>query len=125
MHITMTEKQIIRFFKYLKHKKKLSWKQISKYLHNKINFNQFLLRFVEQGYIKTDTPPQCKNGHIIYTEDALFSLDIGAYNLLDDVKDSFFQNRLPVILSILAILKSYKLGPDDIILWCMQLLGLR
>lgn len=120
----MTKKQIIRLLKYLKRKKQFSWNQIKKHLHNRIEFDEFIDLFFYTNYIKLVTPRKLSNGSVFYTPDDIFTLDITAYDLLDDVKDSFFLYRLPIILSILAIMKSYKIGPDDIIFWCIRQLGL-
>lgn len=39
-------------------------------------------------------------------------------------RESYFKGKLPVIISIIALMKSYGFGIDDIILWCMQQLEL-
>ncbi len=39
-------------------------------------------------------------------------------------REQFFRGKLPVIISILALMKSYGVGIDDIIAWCTQQLML-
>ena len=39
-------------------------------------------------------------------------------------REQYFKGKLPVIISICALMKSYDIGVDDIILWCMRQLGL-
>ncbi len=39
-------------------------------------------------------------------------------------REQYIKGKLPVIISLFALMKSYNVGIDDIILWCMRQLGL-
>ena len=59
------------------------------------------------------------------------SITDGTFSLSDNYKryrayrrEQFFKGKLPVIIALLALLKSYGFGIDDFIFWCMRQLGI-
>lgn len=55
------------------------------------------------------------------------SIPDGTFSLTNNYKryciyrrEQFFKGKLPVIIALLALLKSYGFGIDDFIFWCMQ-----
>lgn len=120
----MTQKQTDKFLKYLKHKKKLSRSQICKHLCIMDEPNKEINHMLYAKYLKLVSEPIFVAGEFIENDDDQFSITVTANDRLDELKELFFLKRLPIIISILALLKSYGLGADDIILWCMKQLGL-
>lgn len=120
----MTEKQIVKFLKYLNRKKQLTRKQINRHFSKSGNSNRYIQHLLLRSYIQLVSAPIYSAGEFVEQESDTFVLTTDATNLLDEQKEHFFLQRLPVILSILAIMKSYGVGPDDIIIWCMRQLGL-
>lgn len=52
--------------------------------------------------------------------DGTFSLSSNYKRYCIYRREQFFKGKLPVIIALLALLKSYGFGIDDFIFWCMQ-----
>lgn len=120
----MTQKQLARFLRYLRRKKEISRKELLAYFSKCDSPEDCIWLLEKDNYIKMISEPIMVRGHQNLCDSDMFSMGIAGYDLLDKRSDAFFLNRLPVIISILALMKSYRIGPDDIIFWCMQQLGL-